>query len=494
MSATDDKLRLSCVRCHREYQWSLTLTCEGCGALVDVDYDLAKARIGRSGPPLERYFDLLPLRSRDNIIDGGEGNTPCLHAVELGRAVGLDRLYVKVEGANPTRTTKDRQGSMAVATFRDLGVSRFVTSSTGNSCTSLARIVSRFPDMHMSIFVGDEFLSRVNWVGAKNVTVYWLKDGTFVDAHHASRWFSEQSGAVAERGFFFFGKREALKVAYLEAVEQIPTPITCYVQGISSAMGVYSTYKAAQQLHGLGRITRLPRLVCVQEETCNPMVRAWERGADVMSAEDVIARPRGLSKSTLRGDSRMVYSYVRQAVLESGGIMLTAAQDAMREMRALALATEGLDICHTSAMTIVAARELARRGWLERDATVMLNLTGADRTGEPHAPADYIVERDGEGWRATPARGGERGMAERVIGVLVKSLGLPSDTMLDADTRLVGGGLALDSIRVLELSLALEEAFGCQMQAADVKGGAFETVGTLADLFRRKLADDGASD
>jgi threonine synthase len=490
--AAAGKITLACVRCGRTFPWSFTVQCPACGGLVDIDYDLRRARIGAEGPPLDRYFDLLPLTSREHVIDGGEGNTPCRHAAALGRALGLRRLYVKIEGANPTRTTKDRQGTQAVATFRDLGIRDFVTSSTGNSCTALARIVSRFPDMTMSVFVGDEFIERLNWSGAPNVKVFWLPEGSFVDAHAAARWYAEQSGATAERGFFFFGKREALKVAYLEAVEQIGAPIECYVQGVSSAMGVYATWKGARQLQALGRIARPPRLVCVQEETCDPMVRAWRRGGEAMIEDDVVRSPRGLSKATLRGDSRGVYAYVRVAVQESGGTMVVAEQDAMRAMRDLVRETEGLDVCFTSAMTAVAAADLRRAGWLDEDAVVLLNFTGADREPAPRARADFLVFMESGGFRVVAASEGERDEhVERVARAVRRVAGVPEGQAIAADTRLVGGGLGLDSVVILELALALEAEFGCVIEPAALRPPHIDTVGSIAELMRRKMAGGG---
>ncbi|MCX7625978.1 MAG: pyridoxal-phosphate dependent enzyme, partial [Candidatus Sumerlaeaceae bacterium] len=162
--------------------------------MVDVDYNLEQVTIGRDGCMSERFFDLLPILERSSIIDGQEGNTPCVLATQLGRALGLNKLYLKDETKNPTGTTKDRQGPLCVAAFRDLGIYEFITSSTGNSSTAIARIVARFPDMKMHLFVGDEFLSRVNVVGAKNLVLYWLKNGTFVDAHTAAAWYAKQSG------------------------------------------------------------------------------------------------------------------------------------------------------------------------------------------------------------------------------------------------------------------------------------------------------------
>jgi acyl carrier protein len=327
----------------------------------------------------------------------------------------------------------------------------------------------------------------VETFAAPNVSVYWLPNGSFVDAHKASQWFAAQRGIRSERGFFFFGKREALKCAYLEAVEQVPDPIEWYFQGVSSAMGVYATWKGGLQLRALGRIERPPRLACVQEETCNPMVRGFERGAEGLQPGDLIGLPRGLSKATLRGDPSRVYPYVRRAVLESGGTMRTAAQDAMRELRDLALKTEGLEICHTSAMTLVAARDMRQAGQLAADAVVLLNLTGAEREPVDTAP-DFVVEADGEGWRIEPfERGRHAGCLARVVAALRASLGIPASQRIDTETRLIGEGLALDSVALLEFVLALEQEFDRTFDEHELSPAGFRSVGSVVDLVRARL-------
>lgn len=490
MGWVNDKMKLVCSKCGREYPWSFTLQCKDCeGALLDVEYNLEKVHIPPSGPHGERFFDLLPLLKRESIIDGGEGNTPCVHAKELGKRFGLSNLYLKDETRNPTGSTKDRQGALPVAVFRELGVMEFVTSSTGNSSTAIARIVARFPDMKMHLFVGDEFLSRINVVGSPNLVVYWLKNGTFVDAHKAAAWYAQQTGITSARGIFFFGQREGLKTAYLEATEQIPKPIDVYIQAVSSGFGVYSTYRGAYDYLRLKKIPYMPRLVCVQEETCNPMVRAWEAGAEKITSEHIIPFPRGLSKSTLRGDPTLAYPYIRSVVLKTNGTMVTATQDEMREMRKVLYELEGIDACYTATMTVVAAQKLARAGWLKPDDVVMLNITGSDRKNAPYPDPDFVVEKAGDGWEVTPYREGQdEGCLNRVMRVVRTALNLSTDVELDTETKLMGGGLALDSVAMLELVLCLEKEFECKIQPSDINADNFATIGHVADYFRARLS------
>ena len=390
---------LACVSCSLSQPWSLTGTCPRCGGLIEVSYDLDRARIGGADePPMERFRDLLPLRSSASIFDSGEGRTRCLHAREMGRVIGLDALWVKVESDNPTRTVKDRQACVVVAALAELGVREFVNASTGNAATSMARVMSRFPDMTMHAFVGDEFLDRVAHFDQPNVRLYWTPNESFVGAGEAAAWFAVQSGLVRDDGFFFFARREGLKTVYLEAALEVRGEIEYYIQGVSSAIGVYAANRAARELQALGLTRSLPRLVCVQESSCAPMARAFLRGDVAVDPADVVARPRGAAKATHRGDPRHVYPIIRTMVLASGGTMLVVDEEAIARGRALAQDTEGLDICASSALTVAAAADLAQAGRIKRDAVVLLNLTGGDRASSGR-PADFIVERDGRGWR-----------------------------------------------------------------------------------------------
>lgn len=480
---------LVCSGCGQRPAWQWMQVCDACGGLMDVEYDLSDVTLRAEGTPVERFFDLLPLLSRDAIIDGGEGNTPCFHAKELGASLGLSNLWLKVEGANPTCTTKDRQGSVGVGALLELGVTQFATASTGNSATAMARIVSRYPELHMHLFVGSEFLDRLEYADADNVTVYWLRDGTFVDAGKAAAWFAQQQGIALDRGFASFAKREALKTVYLETVFQVERPIEVYFQSVSSGMGVYAVHGAATQLRALGRIEKLPRLVAVQEETCDPLVRSFRRGADRLDPDDVIANPHGLSKATLRGDPTAAYPHLLRAVRGSGGSMTSAAQGEMRSMRERLLATQGVDACYTSVMTAVAAEGMRRRGELDADAVVLLNLTGADRHVERAIAPDFLVEKNGEEWSMTAMSGAPEALLEQVVGVVRQSQRLAADERLDASTQLVDAGLSLDSVAVLELLLALEKHFACRIEDREVTTANFQTIGSVTELVRRKLAE-----
>src|SRR5262245_40074398 len=149
-------LRHACVRCGREFPHGFTPRCPACSGLVEVTYDLAAVNLYDSDVASERYFDLLPVREPEHLVWLGEGGTPCVHARELGGAIGLRRLYLKVESRNPTGTTKDRMAAVVLSLFAELGVREFVSTSTGNSSSSLAFGLLRHTGATMHLYVGGD--------------------------------------------------------------------------------------------------------------------------------------------------------------------------------------------------------------------------------------------------------------------------------------------------------------------------------------------------
>jgi threonine synthase len=87
---------------------------------------------------LERYRSFLPITSATPALTLGEGFTPLIHAQRLGTALGMERLYLKVEGQNPTGSFKDRGMVLAVVKAIESGATAIVCASTGNTSASAA--------------------------------------------------------------------------------------------------------------------------------------------------------------------------------------------------------------------------------------------------------------------------------------------------------------------------------------------------------------------
>jgi threonine synthase len=95
-------------------------------------------RVAAPTPLLERYRDRLARPGEAFPISLGEGGTPLVHARRLGNAIGLDRLYLKFEGTNPTGSFKDRGMVLAVNRALGSGAKTVICASTGNTSASAA--------------------------------------------------------------------------------------------------------------------------------------------------------------------------------------------------------------------------------------------------------------------------------------------------------------------------------------------------------------------
>src|SRR5262245_35041948 len=104
-----------CSRCDEIQPPGFVTLCRRCGGMVDAYYHLSTAKIHEARRSMERFFDLLPVSDPSHLLDLGEGQTPCVPVEDLARDWGLRRLYLKMESANPSGTTKDRMAAMVLS-------------------------------------------------------------------------------------------------------------------------------------------------------------------------------------------------------------------------------------------------------------------------------------------------------------------------------------------------------------------------------------------
>jgi len=386
------------VKCGKTFPQRYFTFCDVCDGMIDVEYDLERVVLYDSPNPLERFFDLLPIVNPDNLLPQRMERTPCIHARTLGDRLGMPWLFLKDETTLPTGTTKDRMAAVALAFLWECGVRAFCTSSTGNSSSAFANAIARFPGCTLYLFTAEDFCERVVCPNRAQVVPFVLRDASFVDAFNCAGAFALMRGLTPERGFFNPARREGLKLAFFEAAEQVPRPIDWYVQAVSSAMGVYGTFKGARELLGLGRIPHLPRLLCVQQTTCAPMVRAHEADSDHIRPEDIVHRPHGIGKAILRGDPSRAYPYVRNCVVASKGTFTAVSEGEIREARLMAEELEGISPCFSAASALAGLIRLLRRGEFPREDTVLVNITGRDRESCAMPQEVHWLKRSAQGW------------------------------------------------------------------------------------------------
>src|SRR2546430_14203828 len=92
---------------------------------------------------IDRYASYLPVTDRTPRLTLGEGGTPLVRARSLERETGVPEIWLKVEGANPTGSFKDRGMGVAVAKALEGGARAGLCASTGNTAASAAAYAAR---------------------------------------------------------------------------------------------------------------------------------------------------------------------------------------------------------------------------------------------------------------------------------------------------------------------------------------------------------------
>ena len=281
----------------------------------------------------------------------------------------------------------------------DRGVKAFCTSSTGNSSSSYAFAIQAYPDMKVLIFTADRFLERVKYADHPQVEHFCMQGASFVEAAEYSTIYAKRYGLTAEGGFFNLGRREGLKLSFMEATEQIPQNIDWYVQAVSSAMGVYGTYKGARELLALKKITQLPRLLCAQQASCAPMANAFNEGFESIQQHHIISKPDGIAEAILRGNPTNAYPHIRSMVKDSNGDFVVVNETEIKEARKLVEDLEGLYPCYSAATAVAAVIKQIRQERILKTDTILVNLTGGDKKKSETSSTDKVnrmVKKDSE--------------------------------------------------------------------------------------------------
>ncbi len=372
---------LECAHCGGTYDPTvLQRLCPACAKPLLARYDLGKLRrewaresLRQRGQSLWRYREALPIGSEVNMFSLGEGGTPLLRAEKLAEELGLQQLFVKDEGLNPTGSFKARGLCVAVCRAKELGVEGVVIPSAGNAAGAMCAYAARASlpaHVVMPRDVPAPFLLECKSFGAE-VT---LVDGTIADCGRRARKIAEESGwfglSTLKEPYRVEGKK-TMGYELAEDLEWELPDVVIYPTG--GGTGLIGMWKAFDELEALGWIgAKRPRMVAVQAEGCAPIVRAFRAGETFASfwegAKTVAA---GLRVPAAVGDFLIL-----AALRESQGTAVSVREeDLLAGQRSLANA-EGILACPEGGATLAALRTLQREGWIEPQERVVLFNTG----------------------------------------------------------------------------------------------------------------------
>jgi len=373
---------LECSKCGERHEADQIQTvCRKCGKPLFARYDLEKVReamtkrelVGRVSS-MWRYFELMPVKERGNIVSLGEGWTPLTKASRLGGVVGVESLWIKDEGIIPTGSFKARGLSAAISKAKELGIRRVAMPSAGNAAGAMAAYGAR-AGMEVYVFMPED-APKVNAVesevvGAKVVLV----KGLISDAGKLVREGNKEMGwfNVATLGEPY--RVEGKKTMGLEVAEQLdwdlPDVIIYPTGGGTGIIGMWKVFDELEEMGWIG--SERPRMISVQAEGCSPIPKAYEEGKE----ESEFFQNASTIATGLRVPKALGDFLILRAVRESEGTALAVTDEEIMADVGLMARNEGLFPCPEGAATLSALRHMIADGEVDRDERVVLFNTGS---------------------------------------------------------------------------------------------------------------------
>lgn len=354
--------------------------CE-CGGPLLVLYDLerAKAKWNREevakGPTnMWRYAPVLPVRNASNIVSLGEGMTPLLPTRRIGKQLGAHDLLVKDEGINPTGSFKARGLSCAVSMCVELGIRKVAIPSAGNAASALAAYAAA-AGIEAYIFMPRD-VPQANYIECKAFGAHvTLVDGLISDC---GKMVAERKDA---EGWFDIStlkepyRIEGKKTMGYEVAEQLGwklPDVIFYPAG--GGVGLIGMWKAFAEMQALGWISsHRPKMIAVQTEGCQPVVRAFERGESKSQFwENAHTVAAGLRVPKPLGDALML-----DAIRKSGGTAIAVSDEELLDATLELSRAEGIFAAPEGGACIAALGKLLANGFLKPEEKIVIYNTGA---------------------------------------------------------------------------------------------------------------------
>ncbi|MFP9061663.1 threonine synthase [Natrialbaceae archaeon A-chndr2] len=371
---------LECYSCGSKYSLDVDVgPCRECGGILDPQYDYDSIEISRDDweqrhGSMWKYRELLPIKDSSAIVSMGEGDTPLIECPKIAAELGVDRVYVKDEGQNPTNTFKDRGQSAAISAAKERGATDVALPSAGNAGQAASAYAAR-AGMNCHVYLnhqaGDLKKDLVEAHGAE----LHLADGKIGDAADVFAQDVETHGYSSVATFKTPFRHEGKKTMGFEVFEDLewttPDEIIYPTGGGVGLIGIWKAYKELQQLGWMN--DEPPRMTVAQSEGVAPVVKAIEEEADKHVAWE---NPESIARGVEIPDPG-ASPWMLAAVYSSGGAGVTSSDQEAIDAALSMARTDGIEMCVTAAVALAGAFKRAEQGGFEETDEVVIINTGS---------------------------------------------------------------------------------------------------------------------
>jgi len=371
------KTSLRCRECKKEYDSTFKYICDECFGPLDVHYDfpsITKDTFTNREQTYWRYFELLPIIDKSNIVSINAGMTPLVKAEKLGKKIGLNNLYIKNDSVNPTFSFKDRPAGVAISKAKEFGLSSVGCASTGNLASATAAHAAK-ANLPCYIFAPSDIehakIAQSLSYGANYIAV----DGTYDDANRIAAQIGDTKGVgivnINMRSYYVEGSKT---LAY-EVAEQLDwkVPDQLVVPTGSGAM-LNAICKGFEELETISLVDKVSEMHmnCAQPHGCAPIVNAFKNNSDdVVPVEnpDTVAKSLAIGDP---GDGR----YVLKRLKQYNGIAQESNNKEILDAILLLAKTEGIFTEPAGGVSIAVLKKMVDDGKIDKDETTVCYVTG----------------------------------------------------------------------------------------------------------------------
>ena len=312
---------------------------------------------------IDRYRDKLPFADGDPVVSLGEGSTPLVAAPYLSERLEAE-VFLKIEGANPTGSFKDRGMTMAMTDAKYRGQKAVLCASTGNTSASAAAYATR-AGMECAVLIPQGKiamgkLAQAVMLGAKIIQV----EGNFDDCLELARKVTAEFPQVGLVNSVNPARIEGQKTASFEICDVLGKAPDVHVLPVGNAGNITAYWRGYREYHADGITSVLPRMLGVQAAGAAPLVN----GAPVKDPETIA--------TAIRIGAPASWNGAMEAKEQSGGAFRAATDDEILATYRLVAAKEGVFVEPASAASVAGLLAARKEGWLDSGLTVVCTVTG----------------------------------------------------------------------------------------------------------------------
>lgn len=319
-----------------------------------------------------RFREMLPfVTDETSVVTLREGNTPLYSLPKCSRATGIERLFAKHQGLNPTGSFKDTGMTTGISAARSLGAECVACASTGNTAASMAAYAARaemkslvlLPEGHIALGKLSQALEygaivcqlNINFDGCLQILTDIVLRAPVYLVNSVNPFRIEGQKTVA-----------------FEILEQLNWEVPDHVivpggnLGNSSAIG-----KGFLELQMLGLISGIPAVSVIQAEGANPLVRSLREH----NGERLVAVEPETRATAIRIGNPASWRKALDVFRKTGGACEQVSEAEIAAAKAQ-IGAEGIGCEPASAVTLAGLHKLVAQGFVRRSQSVALVLTG----------------------------------------------------------------------------------------------------------------------